>query len=420
MPETQPILLHGLALADRPATTLLPHHAHPHAPVVAGFERLVADVTGPSDVVAAAADGLPPGLARAEAIAVRLQRLGIETGWGEPREVPDRQALVDRVREHGASSVAVARADPSLVPELLLGRWFDAPWARRLACRAQVSAAVRLGRRAGPDTDLVVAFWRGVRAAALRREWRRLTRSSYVVLVYHRFAGELKPGQEKVDLAPDVFERQLRLLRLLRFRHLRAEELVAFHEDPDADLPARSFVLTVDDAVYDCENPLAERAALGPLLFVPAAEVGGSAHWLDGERVLGWDEVERLAGAGVTIGAHGRHHRRFSTLGDDELAAELVGARGELESKLDRPVTLVAYPNGDHDRRVRDAARQAGYQAAFTTEKGRNGAGIDPWCLRRVSVHGRDGALAVAWKAATGEALPAPWLRLRALRRRPG
>jgi hypothetical protein len=33
--------------------------------------------------------------------------------------------------------------------------------------------------------------------------------------------------------------------------------------------------------------------------------------------------------------------------------------------------------------------------------------------LRRVSVHGADGALAVVWKVLTGEALPGFWLRLR-------
>ncbi len=50
------------------------------------------------------------------------------------------------------------------------------------------------------------------------RALRRLDGRSYVVLVYHRFAGELKPGQERIDISPRRFARQLRALRLVGFR----------------------------------------------------------------------------------------------------------------------------------------------------------------------------------------------------------
>ena len=107
------------------------------------------------------------------------------------------------------------------------------------------SSATATGLRLAAD----LAFWRGVRAEASPEEWRRLAGSSYAVLVYHRLAGERKPGQDRVDLAPAVFERQLRLLRLAGFRHLGAEQLLAFHESADAVLPRRSFVVTFDDAL---------------------------------------------------------------------------------------------------------------------------------------------------------------------------
>src|SRR5262249_37340093 len=140
--------------------------------------------------------------------------------------------------------------------------------------------------------------------------------SSYVALVYHRLAGELKPGQEKVDLAPAAFARQLRLLRLLRFRHLPAGELLRFHEDAAGVLPRRAFVITVDDGIDDCVPPLLAHAETGLQLFVPTAEIDGHAHWLDGERVVSWEEVRGLVAAGVSVGAHARRHRRLSLLAD--------------------------------------------------------------------------------------------------------
>ena len=257
-----------------------------------------------------------------------------------------------------------------------------------------------------------VASWEEVRGSVSEAEWRRLT-SSYSVLVYHRFAGELKPGQERIDLDPRRFRRQLRLLRALGLKTLTPQELLAFHRGERNHLPRRRFVITCDDAMADAVEPLRRAADLAPQLFVPTAEVGRSAHWIDGEPVAGWEEVQELAAAGVAIGSHTRHHRRLDELPPVEREVELVGSLAELREQVADAVPILAYPNGGHDEAVCEATRKAGYAIAYTTEKGRNGAATDPFRLRRVSVHSADGALAVLWKVLTGEALPPLWLRLR-------
>jgi peptidoglycan/xylan/chitin deacetylase (PgdA/CDA1 family) len=278
--------------------------------------------------------------------------------------------------------------------------------------------AGRLARLLGPRSrrwrQLAedVVFWEGVREQSSEAEWRRLT-SSYPVLVYHRFAGELKTGQERIDLDPRRFRRQLLLLRALGFKALSPQEQLAFHRGERNDLPRRRFVVTVDDAMADAVAPLRGAADLAPQLFVPTAEVGKSAHWIDGEPVASWDEVRELATAGVAIGSHTRHHRRLTELPAVEREVELVGSLAELREAVPAAIAVIAYPNGDHDEAVCEATREAGYALAYTTEKGRNDAASDPFRLRRVSVHAADGALAVLWKVLTGEALPSLWLRLR-------
>jgi len=260
-----------------------------------------------------------------------------------------------------------------------------------------------------------LAFWEGARERADPRLWRRLSRDSYTALVYHRFAGELKTGQERIDIAPRRFRRQLRALRLAGFRPLAAKDLIAFHAGDPQPLPSRRVAITVDDGMVDCLEPLRRRADWHPQLFVPTAELGGSAHWIDGEPVADWEQIGALAEAGVRIGSHTRHHRRLTALEPAARQVEIAGSLAELREHLPAPLELLAYPNGDHDAAVCRDTRAAGYAAAFTTEKGRNGAATDPFALKRVSVHGADGALAVLWKAWTGEGLPGPWLRLRAL-----
>lgn len=294
--------------------------------------------------------------------------------------------------------------------------WCDAPWRTRLLRRLRLPArllaplASRSQRWSKVRDDL--AYWEGARAQATAEEWRRLT-SSYSVLVYHRFAGELKPGQERIDISPRRFYRQLRVLRLLGFRPLPLDELLAFHRGERNDLPRRSFAITVDDAMADAVEPLKRAASCSPQLYVPTGELSGSAHWIGGEPVASWSEIRELAAAGIAIGSHTRHHLRLTQLDPAERAEELAGSLADLRENLAGAHPALAYPNGDHDDAVRHAAAEAGYQLAFTTEKGRNGARTDPLRLRRVSVHGADGALAALWKVLTGEALPNWWLRLR-------
>lgn len=294
--------------------------------------------------------------------------------------------------------------------------WCDAPWRTRLLRRLRLPGTVLrpLARWSQRWADLAddLAYWARVRAESGPGEWRRLT-SSYSVLVYHRFAGELKPGQERIDIAPRRFHRQLRLLRLLGFRALLLEDLLAFHRGERNDLPRRCFAISADDAMADAVEPLRRAARHHPQLYVPTAEVGGSAHWIDGEPVADWDEVRALAAAGVAIGSHTRHHRRLTQLQPPEREAELAGSLAELREHVPGSAAVIAYPNGDHDDEVCRATAAAGYELAFTTEKGRNSAATDPFRLRRVSVHGADGALTVLWKVLTGEALPGFWLRLR-------
>lgn len=294
--------------------------------------------------------------------------------------------------------------------------WSEAPWRTRLARHLPLLG--RLAKVLAPHSqrwrELAedIEYWKGVREQASAEEYRRLT-SSYAVLVYHRFAGDLKPGQERIDLDPRRFRRQLRLLRLLGFKPLPLEELIAFHNGERNELPRRRFVITVDDAMADAVEPLRETAKLAPQLFVPTAEMGKSAHWIDGEPVATWDQIQELAAAGVAIGSHTRHHRRLSQLPPVEREVELVGSLSELREHVPGAAAVIAYPNGDHDDAVCAATRAAGYTLAYTTEKGRNDARTDPYRLRRVSVHGADGALAVLWKVLTGEALPGFLLHLR-------
>jgi peptidoglycan/xylan/chitin deacetylase (PgdA/CDA1 family) len=386
-------------------------------PLVGPFPHPIVRVSAPEALATEAAGSLPDSAAKPEAVAVRLRRAGVMLSWGTADVVPDAGAYLRLCHARGASSVELVRADPSLLSEMQLGAFFHAYWIRRVArlatCRVlrlrQVLGARR--RMLGIASD--IAFWLGVRSAATDEEWHRFARSSYVVFYYHGIGDRWSPEQEHLHIAARRFEHHVRWLRRLRFRALSAEELLAFHSDPRATLPRRSFAIGADDAFRDAVEALGRHADLHPQVFVNTSSVGGSASWAFDEPLASWEELTAFDAAGGIVGSHTRGHEQLPALSQSKLDAELRDALDELRANVPDARSLLAYPYGLHDERVRAAAADAGYEAAFTTEPGRNGAGTDVYCLRRIGMLNWDSCLAFLWKALTGELLPWAWERRR-------
>lgn len=376
--------------------------------VVGAFPALISDVTAPADQLAAAHGGIPVGPATAEAVAVRLRRAGATvTLAADGHMVRSGRELTRLCRERGRHAVHVVRADPSLLTELQIGSWFAGGWRSRLIRRLLVlahAAPTRLSARLAADA----AFWSGVRDVATTDEWRRLT-ASYVVLCYHRLAGTALPGQERWDVAPAALRRQLRLLRMLGWRPLTPDQLRDFHREPAAALSRRRYVITADDGFVEAVEQFTAHARYRPQIFAVSTAIGGRAGWFGDVPLAGWDELRRLQVAGGVIGSHSRHHVPLATLDDAAIEDEVNRSFTDLARHLELPVALFAYPHGSHDVRVRAAAVRTGYVMAYTTQQGRNGAGTDVWCLRRVEPKIWDTTLSFCWKFITGESPPGRW-----------
>jgi Polysaccharide deacetylase len=363
-----------------------------------------------SDVFREAAAGLPDGAALAEAVATRLAKRGVHLEWREPHTAPN-SAAVDRiVRARGSSSIDIVRADPSLLPGLQVGSWLDASRTTRFARHAPpalgAAAAGVSTRFVGTRFDL--GFWRGVHEQASHDEWRRVAGASYVALLYHRIAGEGRPEEERLDVPPRLFKRQLRILRALRFHPLTPEDVLAVHKG-ELIAPHRSYVLTADDGFVDAVDEFRRAVEHRPQMFVPTRRVGEVVQWAPGARVADWSQLAAADRAGVRIGSHTRRHIALAGLSAGEAAEELAGSLADLHERLTHPLPFLAYPHGSFDEVSRGAAEAAGYRVAYTTAPGRNGAGTDPLALRRISVKGWDTTASFLWKVVTGSHVPGWW-----------
>jgi peptidoglycan/xylan/chitin deacetylase (PgdA/CDA1 family) len=108
-----------------------------------------------------------------------------------------------------------------------------------------------------------------------------------------------------------------------------------------------------------------------------------------GALMLTWSELRKIAQNGWEIGSHTVNHKILTKICGEEAQKELSFSKEALETQLQRPVTLFAYPNGkrtDFDTGIKDIAREVGYRAAATALDGFNKAGLDPFEVRRHSV----------------------------------
>lgn len=122
--------------------------------------------------------------------------------------------------------------------------------------------------------------------------------------------------------------------------------------------------------------------------------------------MMSWDQLRELQRAGHEIGSHSLSHPILPRCADPELGREVAESKAILENRLQVEIASFCYPNGDHDARVVEAVRRAGYRQAVTTSGGPNRRGISLLELGRCDLvaencASRDGRLSearLAWR----------------------
>lgn len=230
---------------------------------------------------------------------------------------------------------------------------------------------------------------------------------SVPVLMYHHInhnSGDI------VTVSPEVFEAQMAHLKEEGYRTLNLDELVSFiNEDllPDG----RSAVVTFDDGWLDnyiYAYPVIKKYNINASVFlitdrvdmasgvsqvnqkdVPSHEESKKLI-AEGEAdkvVMGWELVRQMHEEGlVDFYPHCRSHRRCAGLSEAELVYELKGSKDIIEERLQLPRPYFCWPYGSYDETSIKAAKDAGFEALFTTDEGFSSAGSDPYRIKRIDV----------------------------------
>ena len=215
-----------------------------------------------------------------------------------------------------------------------------------------------------------------------------LPRQRFLVLCYHSVSDA---WEHALSVPPEAFRAQVESLSASGVPPVSAEALAAGAR--------RGLHATFDDAYRDVLDalPLLERLGIPATVFAssgfadegrPLAVPELAAHAEAHPGLLAtmtWDQLREVAERGVEIGSHTVSHPHLTRLTDAELDRELGDAKTQIEDELGRPARLLAYPYGEHDARVHEAVRRAGYAAAFAQWPGSSLR--NPFALPRVSFY---------------------------------
>jgi peptidoglycan/xylan/chitin deacetylase (PgdA/CDA1 family) len=119
-----------------------------------------------------------------------------------------------------------------------------------------------------------------------------------------------------------------------------------------------------------------------------------------GTRLMSWEELRELQGAGIDVGGHTVNHAVLANLALSEARREVEGCRDHLASHLGGHPVHFAYPNGYHTPAVREVVRRAGFEAAVTIEDEENRHGGDGLALKRKVLWENTTRGAVGWSRA--------------------
>ena len=192
-----------------------------------------------------------------------------------------------------------------------------------------------------------------------------------VVLLYHHVDATTPAS---TSITPARFDAQLDFLEREGYSVIPLADVVQALLD-NQSLPARAVALTFDDgydSVYSAALPRLERRGWPFTVFVATDYIDdGYAGFMS------WAELRDLEARGGTVANHSTSHahliRRTAGEGDAEwrrrVRADIETAQARLETELDHPLRMLAYPYGEFDAALEAIVADLGF-AAFGQQSG--------------------------------------------------
>ncbi len=223
---------------------------------------------------------------------------------------------------------------------------------------------------------------------------RTLNSSPVPILVYHQIVEAPPKGSpfRSLYVSPKTFNRQMWLLKTLGYKGLSVSELMPYLR---GDRQGKVVGITFDDGYENNLTnalPILNRYGFSSTCYAVAGLLGQTNVWdahvgipqvplMDSEGLAQW------TAGGQEIGSHTFEHMNLLSADDETSRTEIIKGKAVLEKAMEgKPSQHFCYPYGRYARPHAAMAREAGFETATTTRRGRCLKEDDLFELPRVSI----------------------------------
>lgn len=184
-----------------------------------------------------------------------------------------------------------------------------------------------------------------------------------IILVYHSVEPKTDKKEGKMQkhyhIYPEKFRAQMQYLKDNGYVPIPMKMYLR-HLTKGTEVPNKSVVITFDDGwknQYEYAYPILKEFGYTATFYLISKSVGSKSY-------VTWDEVKEMRDAGMDIQSHTKTHANLTKIPADKALEELKDSRITIESKIGRPVTMLAYPYYGHNDTVHKLVEEAGYTSA--------------------------------------------------------
>jgi peptidoglycan/xylan/chitin deacetylase (PgdA/CDA1 family) len=223
------------------------------------------------------------------------------------------------------------------------------------------------------------------------------------ILVYHQIAEAPKKGApfRGLYISPAAFARQMVLLKMLGYTGLSMTDLQPYLR---GEKNGKVVGITFDDGyLNNLTNalPALQKHGFTSTCYVVDGLLGQTNVWdaqigiaqtplMSAEQLLQWQA------GGQEVGAHTQDHVDLLTVSEITAWKQIAKSKTTLQTLLGKPVNHFCYPFGKFDERHSTMIKQAQYETATTTARGRVTKATNLLTLPRVPVL-RSTSLPILW-----------------------
>lgn len=190
-----------------------------------------------------------------------------------------------------------------------------------------------------------------------------------------------------LSVSRDNFAKQMKFLNDNGYSVISLDKLVYYISNGKTYAP-KTVAITFDDGLEDNfinAFPALSKYSMPATIFLISNYVGKKDGYLTPDQVL------VMSKNGVDFGGHTENHAYLPGIADKNiLMREINGCKKPIEEYSHKEVKYFCYPLGGFNGEIKDIVKNAGYKAAFTTNRGINSLNNDLYELKRIKITNSD------------------------------